>query len=97
MDPGCPQQIQSVGFRLCQRLFMTEYDSGVIILQTGQPDEAPPLHFCLAIRHAKALRVGIQRGLGILQEDALATPVAEVGVSTGINIVIVAGFGLPLS
>src|SRR5947209_6208755 len=97
MSPCGTQQIQSVGFWFREGLLVTKNDSGGIVLDTAQRDKPAPLRFPFPSRHGEMLRVGVDRGLGILEENTLAAPIEKKGSGARIDILVHIVRRLPLA
>src|ERR1700730_9059038 len=87
MRAGGPQKIEAVGLRLGQSLLVAEDYLGGIIFQAGERDESPPLE--LAARGGgESLGVDVDRTFGILAEDAFGSPLAGIGRSSGVDVIV---------
>ena len=72
---------------------MAEYDAGGVVFDPSQGDDAAPLQFSRSTGDGKALNIEVERGLGVLQEDALPPPVPKKLCRTGVPVfsAVVAG------
>ena len=76
---------------------MAENHAGRVVFDPAQRDDAAPLQFSGSAGHCKALHIKVERGLGILQKDALLAPVPKRLRRTGVPVLsgVVAGVLFP--
>src|SRR5262249_41353122 len=96
MSAGGLEKLEPVSLRLCESLLVAKDDAGRVVLDPAKCDETSTFHFRLGSRHGKRLRVDVDRGLGILQKNALPPPVAEEVCCAGVDVasVVVSRFAL---
>ncbi len=97
MGTGGPEQVQAVGLGLGQSLLVTKDDSVGIVFHAAQGNESATLQCGRGSRSGKALRIDVDRGLGILQKNSLPAPVAEEGRGAAINVVAIGVASLVLA
>ena len=68
---GGAKQVEAVGLRLGQSLLVAEDDFRGIVFNAAESDESAALE-CALRRGREGLRVGVNRGRGILPQDPLA-------------------------
>src|SRR5207237_5569647 len=87
VSAGGAQQIQSVSLGLRQRLLVAKDYPSRIIFHATQGNETTSFVASGPSGHGKKLRVGIQRGLRILNENAFPSPVTKISGRPGVDIV----------
>jgi hypothetical protein len=56
---GGAEQVEAIGFRFGEGLFVAEDDTGGIILNAAEGDEAAAFQFCAGTGKNEALRIGV--------------------------------------
>jgi len=92
-----PQQVEPVGLGPGMGLLVPEDHAAIVGLELAQRDETSPLQTLLRrARDGKFLGVGIEHGVGVLEEDGVLAPLGKHRRGAAIDVLaVIAGFALP--
>ena len=81
------QQLQAVFLGTGQRLLVAIHHARRVILHFAEPDEAHARGALRGIGHGEILKVGVEPGLRVLRQDAVAHPLVQMLRSSRVDVV----------
>ncbi len=86
---GVAEEFEAVGLGAGERVLVAEDDAGGILLELAGTDEAAARESLLRSRHGVLLRVGVEAGARVWDDDLFADPALQSGGRAGVDVFFV--------